>query len=215
MRRARDKAGKDVETLPKTQKLQAAMFDAAVGDDTVPVRHSDGGYVWFDVLEIEPSRQLKFDEVKERVQKAWLASEDKKIASEFAAKLVKEIENGKDFAEVAKSVNAEVVSPDAFGRGAEVEDIPVVYANRLFSVKTGAATSGLAKDNKRWLVAKVKAHLPAAKEGPAYDAYKTKLQNELQTEITNDLVTQYLEGAKRKFGVQENNQVFETLKTTL
>ncbi len=213
--KGKDKAGKDIETLPATARLQAALFDAAVGDDTVPVRHKDGGYVWFDVLEIDPSRQLKFEEVKDRVGKAWLAAEDTKIASEFAAGLVKEIENGKDFAEVAKSVDAKIVEPDAFGRGAQVEDIPVVYANRLFSVKTGAATSGLAADNKGWLIARVKAHVPAKTEGPAYDAYKTKLQNELQTEITNDLVTQYLEGAKRKFGVKENNQVFEQLKTTL
>lgn len=209
------KDGKKIETLPETQRLIASVFDAAVGDDTIPVRHKDGGYVWFDVLDVEPSRQKPFKEVIDDVRAAWLADKDKELAVELANKLAKEINEGKDFAEVAKSIKAEVKSPDAFGRGATVDDIPVVFVNRLFGVKAGEATSGLATDNSNWVVAKVTKHVPAKKEGPAYDAYKTKLVNELQTEMTNDLVTQYLEGAKKQFGVQENNQVFEQLKNTM
>lgn len=208
------KDGKKIKTLPNTQRLLTSIFDAAVGDDTLPVRHKDGGYVWFDVFEVVPSHQKAFKDVIDDVRKAWLADKDKELAIAFANKLAKEINDGKAFADVAKTVKAEIKKPNAFGRGATVDDIPVVFANRLFGVKAGETATGLAVDNKRWIVAKITNHVPAKKEGPAYDAYKTKLVNELQSEMTNDLVTQYLEGAKKQFGVQENNQVFEQLKTT-
>lgn len=213
--KGKGKDGKDIADLPATQRLLTAVFEASVGDDTLPVRHKDGGYVWFDVFEIENSRQKPFKEVIDDVRKAWLAKEDKKLASEYAEALAKKINDGQDFAAAAKEVKGTVKTPDAFGRGATVDDIPVVFANRLFSVKAGEATSGLAGDNKRWIIARVTGHEPAKEDGPAYDAYKTKLINELQSEMTNDLVTQYLEGAKKQFGVTENNQVFEQLKNAL
>ena len=208
--------GKPVAELPKTQRLTGAIFSSAVGDDTVSVRHSDGGYVWFDVLEIMPSRIKKQDEIKDELKAAWLDKENKRLASEFASTITKEIEDKKDFAAVASRLSAKVVKPDALGRGAKVDDdIPVVFVNRLFSVKEGGISSGLAANNKNWVIVKVNKHEAAKTSGPAYEAYKTKIETELQSELTSDLVAQYLQSAKTQFGVVENKQVFDQLKNAL
>lgn len=207
--------GKAVANLPPTKRLTAAIFDADIGDDTVPVRHQDGGYVWFDVLKITPKRIKSFDEVKAKVLEQLTNSRKKANASDFVVDLVKKIEAGAKFSKVAASLKAKIVKPDAFGRGTSGKDIPVVFANQLFSVKKDGVASGLSNDNKRWLIVKLKRHVPAKTEGPAYDAYRTKLDNEMQSELTADLVTQYLEGARARFGVQENAQVFDQLKNGL
>lgn len=207
--------GKAVKDLPAAPKLIQSVFASAIGDDTVSVRHADGGYVWFDVLEITPTRIKPLDEIKVAVTEAWSERENKKLATEYAASLEKEIQGGKSFADVAKSLKAKIVPVKPVGRGAVVEDIPAFFTNRLFSVKNGGIASGLDGSNKNWLIVRVKKHIPAKTSGPAYDAYAIKLENELQEEMTNDLVTQYLEGAKAHFGVSENQQVFNQLKDAL
>jgi peptidyl-prolyl cis-trans isomerase D len=207
--------GKAVKDLPASPKFIKSVFASAIGDDTVSVRHADGGYIWFDVLEITPTRIKPQDEVKDALSKAWTTRENKKLATEYAASLEKEIQDGKSFADVAKSLKAKVIQVKPVGRGAVVEDIPAFFTNRLFTVKTGGIASGLDASNKNWLIVKVKKHDPAKTTGPAYDAYAIKLENELQEEMTNDLVTQYLEGAKEFFGVSENKQLFNQLKDAL
>ena len=207
--------GKAVNTLPPTTKLSAAVFQSDIGEDTLPVRHQDGGYVWYDVLQIIPSRLKPFSEVKKEVRAAWLVQEKQKLASEAAATLAKRLESGEKFDKVAKSLKAKVITPDAFGRGSVAKDIPAFFANRLFSVKANGIATGLDSNNKSWLIVKVLEHLPAKTSGPAYDAYKTKLNNELQVELTGDFVDQYLKGLRAHYGVEENAQLFEQLKSGL
>ena len=207
--------GKAVKTLPATKKLSAAVFQSDIGEDTLPVRHQDGGYVWYDVLQIIPSRLKPFSEVKKEVRAAWLVQEKQKLASEAAATLAKRLESGEKFDKVAKSLKAKVITPDAFGRGSVAKDIPAFFANRLFSVKANGIATGLDSNNKSWLIVKVLEHLPAKTSGPAYDAYKTKLNNELQVELTGDFVDQYLKGLRAHYEVEENAQLFEQLKSGL
>ncbi len=207
--------GKPLTDLPLTTRLIPSVFDAAIGDDTIPVRHKDGGYVWFDVLKIDPKRNQSFDEVKDKVKQQWLSNEQKKLASEFAADLVKKIEDGEAFEKAAQTIKAEIKTPKAFARGAEVKELPIFFVNRLFGVKADSITTGLDNTNKNWLVVKVKKHIPAKTEGPDFEAYKIKLDNELQAQMTEDLVTQYLDVARNQFGVEENKQVFDQLKSGL
>lgn len=213
--RSQGKDGKAVKDVPASKNLIKSIYASAIGDDTVSVRHADGGYIWFDVLEIIPTRIKPFEEVKKEVTAAWLAKENNKIGSESAAKIEKQILDGKSFNEVAKELKAKIVTLEPLGRGSAKKDIAASFTNRLFAVKSGAVASGLDAGNKQWLIAKVKKHVPAKASGPAYDAYVIKLESELQEEMTNDLVVQYLEGAKTLFGVTENQQVFNQLKDTL
>ena len=129
--------------------------------------------------------------------------------------MAKKIEDGETFEKAAETIKAKIEKPKAFGRGAEVKQLPIFFVNRLFGVKTDSITTGLDSTNKNWLVVKVKKHIPAKTEGPAFDAYKTKLDNELQAEMTEDLITQYLDVARNQFGVEENKQVFDQLKSGL
>lgn len=204
--------GKSVKNLPASQRLVKSLFASSIGDDTVSVRHADGGYIWFDVLEVTPSRIKPQDEVKVALLKAWMERENKKLATTHASDIEKQILDGKSFKKVAKSLKAKIIKSKPIGRGSVSDDIPAFFTNRLFAVKTGKTASGLDGKNKNWLIVKVAKHIPAKTSGDAYTAYIKKLDNELQTEMTSDLVNQYLEGAKSSFGVVENNQVFEQLK---
>lgn len=203
--------GKAIKDMPPTKRLAVSVFEAAVGDDTVPVRHQDGGYVWFDVLKITPKRIKTFDEVKDKVKENWLAKETKQAQAEFASETEKRIKGGEDFNKVAASLKAKVVTPDAVGRGAVAKDIPVSFVNQLFTVKTGEVTSGLGEGNKSWLVVKVLDRVAAKTEGPAFEAYRKKLIEELRTEITDDMVQEYLKRAKSSYKVEENKQLFDQI----
>lgn len=203
--------GKPVADLPPTQKLTSEIFEAAIGDDTVPVRHQDGGYVWFDVQKITPQRTKGFDEVKQEVKDAFLNKQTQQAAADFAGTLEKRIKDGETFEKVAASLKAKIVKPESFARGGSANDIPVVLGNRLFTTKTGEVATGLGDDNKKWLVVKVLGHEKAKTEGKAYDAYRKKLVDELGAEIREDLFSQYMSRAKSIYKVEENQQMFQQL----
>ena len=213
--RNQGKDGKAVKDVPASKNLVKSIYASAIGDDTVSVRHADGGFIWFDVLEIIPTRIKPLEEVKKEVTAAWLTKENNKIGSKYAAEIEKQILDGKSFNDMAKELSAKIVTIDPLGRGSAKEDVGASFTNRLFAVKSGDVASGLDASKKKWLIAKVKRHIPAKTSGDAYDAYVTKLESELQEEMTNDLVVQYLEGARALFGVTENQQVFNQLKDTL
>ena len=213
--RNQGKDGKAVKDVPASKNLVKSIYASAIGDDTVSVRHADGGFIWFDVLEIIPTRIKPLEEVKKEVTAAWLTKENNKIGSKYAAEIEKQILDGKSFIDMAKELSAKIVTIDLLGRGSAKEDVGASFTNRLFAVKSGDVASGLDASKKKWLIAKVKRHIPAKTSGDAYDAYVTKLESELQEEMTNDLVVQYLEGARALFGVTENQQVFNQLKDTL
>ncbi len=203
--------GKPVKDLPPTTKLSSAIFEAAIGDDTVPVRHQDGGYVWFDVLDIMPKRIKTYDEVKADVKTAFIKKEQKQLAATFASDTEKRIKGGEDFAKVAASLKAKIEKPDAFGRGAVAKDIPAYISNKLFSIKPGEVLSDLGPKNEKWLVIKVLSHEPAKTEGKPYEVYKKKVLDELQVEMTDDLVAEYLKRAKSYYKVETNQTLFEQL----
>ena len=213
--RNQGKDGKAVKDVPASKNLVKSIYASAIGDDTVSVRHADGGFIWFDVLEIIPTRIKPLEEVKKEVTAAWLTKENNKIGSKYAAEIEKQILDGKSFNDMAKELSAKIVTIDPLGRGSAKQDVGASFTNRLYAVKSGDVASGLDASKKKWLIAKVKRHIPAKTSGDAYDAYVTKLESELQEEMTNDLVVQYLEGARALFGVTENQQVFNQLKDTL
>ena len=68
--------------VPDPQRLLPAAFAADVGAERDPLQF-EGGYVWYEVLGITPSRDRPLDEVKDQVEARWREQE---IAARLKAK---------------------------------------------------------------------------------------------------------------------------------
>jgi peptidyl-prolyl cis-trans isomerase D len=82
-RSGRDPKGKPVTSLPKTPNVISAAFASDVGVDNEALQLPGGGYLYFDVVGITPSRARTLDEVKDQVTSRW---RDDEIAKRLKAK---------------------------------------------------------------------------------------------------------------------------------
>ena len=64
-RSGRDPSGKLVEDIPHAGQVVSAAFATDVGVDNDPL-DADGGYIWYNVVGVTPSRDRTLDEVKDQ-----------------------------------------------------------------------------------------------------------------------------------------------------
>src|SRR6478609_207752 len=98
-RSGRKPDGQPVTNIPRGLDVVAQAFNSDVGVDNEPIQFA-GGYAWYDVLGITPSRERTLDEVRSQVEAKW---RDEQISSKLRAKateMVQKLEQGGTFAEV-------------------------------------------------------------------------------------------------------------------
>ena len=82
--------GKPVPDLPRNPDVIAAAFNSDVGVDNEALTLPSGGYLYFDVDGITPSRARTLAEVKDKVEASWRADEiGKRLKAKADAMLAK------------------------------------------------------------------------------------------------------------------------------
>ena len=76
-RSGRGPDGKPIADLPKAPDVIAAAFSSDVGVDNDALQLPNGGYLWYDVTGITPSRERTLDEVKDQVDDALARRRDR------------------------------------------------------------------------------------------------------------------------------------------
>src|SRR6195952_934228 len=74
--------GQPVANVPRGLDVVSQAFSSDVGVDNDPIQFA-GGYAWYDVLGITPSRERTLDEVKDQVEARW---RDDQISTKLRAK---------------------------------------------------------------------------------------------------------------------------------
>ena len=81
-RSGRTPDGQPVANIPRGLDVVSQAFTSDVGVDNDPIQFA-GGYVWYDVLGITPSRERPLDEVRAQVEAKW---RDDQISTKLRAK---------------------------------------------------------------------------------------------------------------------------------
>ena len=92
--------GQPATNIPRGLDVVSQAFNSDVGVDNDPIQFN-GGYVWYDVLGITPSRERSLDEVKDQVEARW---RDDQITSRLrtkATEMVQKLDQGGKLADEA------------------------------------------------------------------------------------------------------------------
>ena len=103
--------------LPKSVDVLAAAFCAEVGRRKRAVQVPGGGYVWYDVDQVTPSRERSLDEVKDQVEERWRDDQIAARSKTKATEMVDKIKAGGSFAEVAAANGLKVENAAASSAG--------------------------------------------------------------------------------------------------
>jgi peptidyl-prolyl cis-trans isomerase D len=194
--------GKPVAGLPQSPNVISAAFANDVGVDTEPLQLPGGGYLYFDVTGVTPSRERPLEEVKDQVVARWRDDEISKRLQAKADDLVGKLKAGTSFAQAASEVGLTVQTAKDLQRGKPGGFVPAKTIEAVFRTPKGIPASAEgAKETERFVFRVTDIIDPPFEAGtPQGQAITTTLQNS----YTNDLVGEYIGRLENDFGVTVN-----------
>ena len=193
--------GQLATNIPRGLDVVSQAFNTNVGVDNDPIQFN-GGYVWYDVLDIIPSRERTLDEVKDQLEAKW---RDDQITTRLRAKateMVQKLEQGGKLADVAAAVGLKVETAKDVRRDATLPGLPSSAITAAFRTpKDGVGQTAGAGGND-WIVFRVTdVNVPPL--DLASDDIK-KLKETLQRGLTDEQVAQYVSKIEQTIGTTIN-----------
>lgn len=135
--------GEIVADIPASTEVIAQTFEAVEGEEIAPIAIGSDGYVWAEVLGIEPARERELNEVRERVVADWKAEQTSAALMARVEELRQRLADGEALSTIAAELNMQVETRYGLQRGSED---PVFGAQALAAAFDGPrGTVGLAE----------------------------------------------------------------------
>jgi peptidyl-prolyl cis-trans isomerase D len=196
-----------VGDLGNSPDLHQVLFQLRPGELSAPLQ-SDKGFVILTIKDVQPGHQGTLAEVRDRVLSDYQQERSVQLARSKADDLAKRIAAGEPFDKVAKSLGIDLKTPEAFARTGSIPDLGSGHQlEAAFSMPVGQVSTPT-QLGSAWVVYKIVAHQPVlpeelakqkdqieqqllqAKQGAAFDAFRTALEDRLKKEgkltINND-----------------------------
>jgi peptidyl-prolyl cis-trans isomerase D len=145
-RSGRDAAGNPVANLPPGVDVISAVFASDVGVDNEALQRQDGGWVWYDVISINPAHDRTLDDVKSQVETHW---RDDEIAARLKAKadeMLGKLKAGGKLAELAEADGLKAEPAADLQRGRPKDPVSAAVLDAIFRTAKGSA--GTAEGDK-------------------------------------------------------------------
>jgi peptidyl-prolyl cis-trans isomerase D len=201
-RSGRGPDGKPVPGLPQTSNVVSAAFASDVGVDTEALQMPNGGYLYFDVTGVTPSRERSLDEVKEQVDTRWRDDEIAKRLQSKADDLLGKLKAGASFAQVASEAGLKVETAADLQRGKQGGFVPAKLVAAAFRTPKGVPGSVEGDKESERFVFRVTDVVD-----PAFDANSTQgkaITDTLRSSYSEDILTEYIARLQNDFGVAVN-----------
>jgi peptidyl-prolyl cis-trans isomerase D len=197
--------GQPVSNIPRGVDLVSQAFNSDVGVDNDAIQF-DGGYVWYDVLGITPSRERSLDEVRPQVEAKWREDQISSRLRTKATEMVQKLEHGGNLAEEAAAVGSKVETARDFKREASLPGVPSGAISAAFrTAKDGVGqTSG--SGGSEWIVFRV-TDIAIPSVDMASDDVK-KLKDSLERGLTDEQLAQFVNKIESDIGTSINQAAF-------
>ena len=193
---------KPVAGLPQVPNLISAVFAGDVGVDADPLQLPGGGFLYYDVTGVTPSRERPLEEVKDQVTARWRNDEIAKRLQAKADDLVGKLKAGTSFAQAASEIGLKVETAKDLQRGKSGGFIPAKTIEAVFRTPKGTPASAEGgKETERFVFRVTDVIDPPFEAGtPQGQAITATLQNS----YTDDLVNEFITRLENDFGVTVN-----------
>jgi peptidyl-prolyl cis-trans isomerase D len=193
-------ASAPIPALKDAPELVKAIFASDVGVDNDSVSRKDGGYSWFEVVAVEPSRQPALEEVKPAVIQSLRENNAQRDLAAKANDLARQIDSGARLADLAAANDVEARTAQGVTRSG-APGLTEATVAQIFGLPVGAAGVALG-DNGARVVLKVTGAVtsPLERNNPQLAA----LTPQLEATEADDLLEQYVGGLETQLGAKVN-----------
>ncbi|MBR0862704.1 peptidyl-prolyl cis-trans isomerase D [Bradyrhizobium diazoefficiens] len=197
--------GQPVANIPPGLDVVSQAFNTDVGVDNDAISFK-GGYVWYDVLAITPSRDRNLDEVRDQVEARWRQDQ---IATKLKAKateMVQKLEAGGKLADEAAAVGAKVETATGFKRDDSPAGVPATVVAAAFRTAKDGVGQTPVSGGSEVIVFRVTDIVDPTVDA-ASDAVK-KLRESLDRAQTEEQVASYVNKLETDIGTTINQAAF-------
>jgi peptidyl-prolyl cis-trans isomerase D len=201
-RSGRDPNGAAVQ-LPTGVDVLNSIFSSDVGVENDPLQLPGGGYVWYDVLGITPSRERSLEEIKDRVETRWRDDQIVERLTNKAKELTAKLAAGTAIADVAASEGLKVETANGLKRTKAASE--VVSANLVeeaFKTSKGAAGVAEGQNATERIVFRV-TDISVPELDPT-SAEAKRIDDALKRALSDDIMGQYILRVQNDVGVSIN-----------
>ena len=197
--------GQPASNIPRGLDVISQAFNSDVGVDNDPIQFS-GGYVWYDVLAITPSRERSLDEVRDQVEAKW---RDDQITSRLRTKatdMVQKLEQGGKLADEAAQAGLSVATASGFKRDASLPGLPAGAVAAAFRTANDGVGQTPDAGANAWIVFRV-TDITVPPVDLASDDMK-KLKDTVQRGLTDEQLAEYITKLESEIGTNVNQAAF-------
>lgn len=198
--------GTVVADVPKQPDVVASSFATDVGVDNDALQLPEGGYLWYDVNGITPSRERTLDEVKDQVEARWRDDEIAKRLQAKADDMLAKLKAGTPLAQVASQAGGKVETTFGVQRGKPTAIIPAKVLDVVFRTAKGAFASADGDKPTERIVFRVTDVIDPKLDPVSAEA--KALTGTLQNSYADDILGQYIARLESDLGVTINQQAF-------
>jgi peptidyl-prolyl cis-trans isomerase D len=199
-RSGRDPNGK-VANFPHAGQVIPAAFNSDVGADNDPLE-ADGGYVWYNIAGITPSRDRTLDEVKDQVETRWREDEVAARLKAKSAELLDKLKAGTTFEAVAASAGLTVQTADKLTRAKPQAGVSPRVIAAVFRTAKDAYGSAEGDQPTEWVVFRV-----TDISTPKFDASSPEIKRVaelLKKQQSDEILEQYMAWLQNELGTTVN-----------
>jgi peptidyl-prolyl cis-trans isomerase D len=200
--------GQPASNIPKGLDVVSQAFKSDVGVDNDPISFN-GGYVWYDVLGITPSRERNLDEVKDQVEAKWREDQISSRLKAKATEMVQKLEQGGKLADEAAAAGLKVETASGLKRDASPPGLPTSVVSAAFRTAKDGAGQTAGAGAGEWIVFRV-TDISVPPVDLASDDMK-KLKETLERGMTDEQLAQYVTKLESDIGTNINQAAFEQI----
>ncbi len=197
--------GQPVQNIPRGLEVVSQAFSSDVGVDNEPIQFN-GGYVWYEVLGITPSRERNLDEVRDQVEAKWRQDQVSTRLRTKATDIVQKLDTGGKLADEAASVGVKVETAAGFRRDTALPGVPDSVISAAFRTAKDATGQAPVLGGSEWIVFRV-TDVTVPPVDLASDEVK-KLKETLQRGLNDEQVAQYVSKIESNIGMTINQAAF-------
>jgi peptidyl-prolyl cis-trans isomerase D len=189
--------------LPTGVDVIASIFSSDVGVENDPLQLPGGGYVWYDVLGVTPSRERSLEEIKDRVEARWRDDQIIERLTSKAKDLTGKLAAGTAMADVAAGEGLKVETATGLKRTkAASETVSANLVEEAFKSAKGVAGIAEGQNATERIVFRV-TDISVPKLNPASTEAK-RIHDALKRALSDDIMGQYILRVQNDIGVSIN-----------
>jgi peptidyl-prolyl cis-trans isomerase D len=197
--------GQLATNIPRGLDVVSQAFNTNVGVDNDAIQFN-GGYVWYDVLDVIPSRERSLDEVKDQLETKWRDDQVMSRLRTKATEMVQKLEQGGKLADEASAAGSKVETATGLRRDASVPGLPASAITAVFRTPGDAVGQAAGAAGNEWIVFRV-TDISVPPIDLASDDIK-KMKETLQRGLTDEQVAQYVTKIEKTIGTTINQTAF-------